>query len=66
MKDQKKAMMWALYWIFSVKDQRDKLIVFFWNFLFGLLYLILFGLTLIFLGIFVQQLKPRYEKFKHG
>lgn len=37
------SVIWSLYWLFSVKDQRDKLIVFFWNFLFGIIYLFLFG-----------------------
>ncbi|HKJ43901.1 MAG TPA: DMT family transporter [Sunxiuqinia sp.] len=38
------SVIWSLYWLFSVKDERDKLIVFFWNFLFGIVYLFLFGL----------------------
>ena len=38
------SIIWSLYWLFSVRDQRDKLIVFFWNFTFGIIYLILFGM----------------------
>lgn len=38
------SIIWALYWIFSVKDKRDKMIVFFWNFVFGIMYLVLFGI----------------------
>lgn len=37
------SVIWSLYWLFSVKDHRDKLVVFFWNFLFGIIYPFLFG-----------------------
>jgi len=33
------SVIWALYWIFSVRDKRDRLVVLAWNFVFGLLYL---------------------------
>jgi drug/metabolite transporter (DMT)-like permease len=38
------SIVWSLYWIFSVKDKREKLVVLFWNFLFGIIYLSIFGL----------------------
>ena len=38
------SVIWSLYWIFSIQEKRDKLVVFFWNFLFGIFYLVLYGL----------------------
>lgn len=38
------SIIWAFYWIFSVKNNQDKLIMMFWNFMFGLVYLLLFGI----------------------
>jgi len=38
------SIVWSLYWIFSVKDKREKLVVLFWNFLFGIIYLLIFGM----------------------
>lgn len=38
------SVIWALYWVLSVKSKQDKLIVLFWNFVFGTTYLLLFGL----------------------
>ena len=38
------SIIWSLYWILSAKDARDKLLVLFWNFAFGLFYLFLYGL----------------------
>ena len=37
------SVIWSLYWLFSAKDRRDKLVVLFWNFLFGVCYLFLYG-----------------------
>ncbi|MGQ8336025.1 DMT family transporter [Sunxiuqinia sp. A32] len=37
------SIIWALYWILSVKSHREKIIVLFWNFVFGTLYLLVFG-----------------------
>ncbi len=37
------SVIWALYWILSVRSKKDKLIVMFWNFVFGTIYLLLFG-----------------------
>ncbi len=36
------SVIWSLYWILSTKDKRDKLFVLFWNFVFGLIYLLLY------------------------
>ncbi len=38
------SIIWAFYWIFNVKNPLDKLIMMFWNFMFGAIYLVLFGL----------------------
>ena len=38
------SIIWAFYWVYSVKNTRDKLIMMFWNFVFGVVYLLLFGL----------------------
>ncbi|WP_339737025.1 DMT family transporter [uncultured Sunxiuqinia sp.] len=38
------SVIWSLYWIFSVQEKRDKLVVFFWNFVFGISYLVVYGL----------------------
>lgn len=38
------SVIWSLYWIFSVQEKRDKLVVFFWNFVFGIFYLVVYGL----------------------
>lgn len=38
------SVIWSAYWLFSVQEKRDKLVVFFWNFSFGIFYLILYGL----------------------
>jgi drug/metabolite transporter (DMT)-like permease len=38
------SILWSLYWIFSVKDKREKLVVLFWNFFFGIIYLSFFGM----------------------
>jgi len=35
------SIIWALFWILSVLDKRDEIFKLFWNFAFGLLYLIL-------------------------
>jgi len=33
------SIIWSLYWIFSARDKRDRLVVLLWNFVFGLLFL---------------------------
>jgi len=33
------SIIWSLYWIFSTRDKRDRLVVLLWNFIFGLLFL---------------------------
>ncbi|MGD9931236.1 MAG: DMT family transporter [Mangrovibacterium sp.] len=38
------SIIWSLYWILSTKDKRDKLFVLFWNFAFGLIYLLIYSL----------------------
>ena len=38
------SFIWSLYWILSTKDTRDKLFVLFWNFAFGVFYLLVYGL----------------------
>ncbi len=38
------SIIWALFWILSVLDKRDEIIKLFWNFAFGLTYLILAAL----------------------
>lgn len=40
------SIIWALFWILSVLDKRDEIFKLFWNFAFGLLYLILTALFL--------------------
>ncbi|HAQ19387.1 MAG TPA: EamA family transporter [Prolixibacteraceae bacterium] len=35
------SIVWALFWIFSVLDKRDEIIKLFWNFAFGLVYLLI-------------------------
>lgn len=35
------SLIWALFWILSVKDHRDQLFKLFWNFAFGLIYLLI-------------------------
>jgi drug/metabolite transporter (DMT)-like permease len=35
------SVIWALFWILSVKDHRDQLFKLFWNFVFGLIYLLI-------------------------
>lgn len=35
------SILWALFWIFNVRDKRSEIIKLFWNFLFGSLYLII-------------------------
>ncbi len=32
------SVIWALYWIFNLKDKRDNIVKLFWNFLFGFLF----------------------------
>jgi drug/metabolite transporter (DMT)-like permease len=34
------SLIWALFWILSVMDKRDEIVKLFWNFVFGLLYLL--------------------------
>lgn len=34
------SIIWSFYWLFSARDQRDRLVVLAWNFLFGLLFLL--------------------------
>lgn len=38
------SVVWSLFWVLSLRDKRDKLVAFFWNFSFGLLYLVIYGL----------------------
>lgn len=38
------SLIWSLFWILSMRDKRNQLVAFFWNFSFGLLYLVIFGL----------------------
>lgn len=38
-------ILWALYWIFNVRDKRDDSIKLFLNFIFGLIYILIFALT---------------------
>lgn len=33
------SLIWSLYWIFSARDKRDRIVVLSWNFIFGLLFL---------------------------
>ncbi len=37
------SVIWSLYWIFSTRDKRDRLVVLSWNFSFGLLFLCLYS-----------------------
>lgn len=37
------SVIWSLYWIFSTRDQRDRLVVLSWNFSFGLLFLVAYS-----------------------
>ncbi|MFV0376555.1 MAG: DMT family transporter [Mangrovibacterium sp.] len=37
------SLIWALYWLFSTRDTRDRLVVLSWNFLFGLLFLLVYS-----------------------
>jgi drug/metabolite transporter (DMT)-like permease len=39
-------VIWALFWIINVKDQRDEVIKLFWNFLFGFAFLLILSLIL--------------------
>jgi len=34
------SIIWSLYWIFSARDKRDRLVVLSWNFIFGLIFLV--------------------------
>lgn len=34
------SLIWSFYWIFSARDQRDRLVVLTWNFIFGLIFLL--------------------------
>ena len=38
------SIIWSLYWILSAKDKRDKLFVLFWNFVFGIVWLLIYSL----------------------
>ncbi len=37
------SVIWSLFWILSVMDKRDEIFKLFWNFVFGLIYLLLFA-----------------------
>lgn len=37
------SVIWSLYWIFSTRDKRDRLVVLLWNFIFGLLFLVVYS-----------------------
>lgn len=37
------SVIWALYWLLSARDSRNRLFVLFWNFFFGLIYLLAYG-----------------------
>ena len=34
------SLIWSLYWIFSARDKRDRIVVLSWNFIFGLIFLL--------------------------
>lgn len=38
------SVIWSLFWILSVMDKRDEIFKLFWNFVFGLVYLLLFAI----------------------
>lgn len=38
------SVIWSLFWILSVMDKRDEIFKLFWNFIFGLVYLLLFAI----------------------
>jgi len=38
------SIIWSLFWILSVMDKRDEIFKLFWNFVFGLVYLLLFAI----------------------
>jgi drug/metabolite transporter (DMT)-like permease len=38
------SMIWALYWLFNVKDKRDELIKLFLNFIFGFVFILIYNL----------------------
>ncbi|WP_372773689.1 DMT family transporter [Mangrovibacterium sp.] len=37
------SVVWSLYWIFSTRDTRDRLVVLSWNFIFGLVFLVAYS-----------------------
>jgi drug/metabolite transporter (DMT)-like permease len=37
------SIVWSLYWIFSARDKRDRMVVLAWNFIFGLLFLLVYS-----------------------
>lgn len=37
------SIIWSLYWLFSARDKRDRLVVLSWNFLFGMLFLLIYS-----------------------
>lgn len=39
------SLIWSVYWLFSARDHRDRLVVLSWNFAFGLIFLLLFSLA---------------------
>ncbi len=39
------ALIWALFWIYNIKDQRDEVMKLFWNFSFGFIYILIFNLV---------------------
>lgn len=49
------SIIWALFWILSVMDKRDEVVKLFWNFAFGVLYLLL--AALVFTDFALPQLK---------
>lgn len=38
------AVIWALFWIFNIKDKRDKVVKLFLNFLFGFIFMLIFSI----------------------
>jgi drug/metabolite transporter (DMT)-like permease len=40
------AVIWALYWIFNIRDKRDEIAGLFWNFVFGFIYILITMLVL--------------------
>ena len=53
------SVVWALYWIFNVRDKRDEIVKLFVNFIFGFVYILL-------LNIFLNKFPPPISKAIFG